>query len=83
MIFAIELKKLIPYRRANSSVRETTTKNNNAVNFIRVTSAYLGDRKIIFIKSVTLNKLSSGTPELSKNLGVLNLLVTPKIIIFR
>jgi hypothetical protein len=83
MIFAIELKKLIPYRRTNSSVRATTTKNNNAVNFVRVTSAYLGDRKILFSKSVTLNKLSSGTPEFSKNPGVLNLLVTPSIFIFR
>jgi hypothetical protein len=33
MIFAIELRKLIPYRRTNSNVR-TTTKNNNAVHFI-------------------------------------------------
>ena len=45
MIFAIELKKLILFRRTKSSVR-AKTESNNAVNFIRATSAYLGDRKI-------------------------------------
>ena len=33
---------------------EQKTESNNAVNFIRATSAYLGDRKILFSKSVTL-----------------------------
>jgi nitrate reductase gamma subunit len=71
MIFAIGLKKLILSRRTKSSVRATTTKSNNAANFIRVTSAYLGDRKILFSKSVTLNIDETTETRLFEKVGFL------------